>query len=211
MDEQDADGPVAESSGGTPPSNKVARLVEEYELGSVAAEMERSWTATGDRHRSLRDLAGYFNQRLLERRLTASGVQPLEDQVETLYPLLRGDESEGDRVRARRRLERAGIDAEALLDEFVSYQTVRRYLEDHRGATYTREESDQVEAVRETLQRLRGRVQAVATGKFERLRESSRLSVGEFQLTVDIRVYCEECERQYQASALLERGGCECG
>lgn len=212
MDEtqSDAGAPDPADSAGRS-DNKVARLVAQYEMDAVAAELERSWTATGAEHRSLRDLADYFNQQLLERRLAAGGQQTLKGEVETLYGLLTDDDvSDGDRIRAQRRLEQEGIDVDALLDEFVSYQTIRRYLKDHREASYTPEEVDQVEKVSQDLQQLRGRVEAVASGKFENLRETGRLSLGEFRVAVDVRVYCEDCGTQYRASELLEQGGCAC-
>lgn len=48
--------------------NKVARLIEEYDLAGIGKEMEQLWTAEEDR-RSLRDLAIYFNQSSLRRHL----------------------------------------------------------------------------------------------------------------------------------------------
>lgn len=66
-----------------------------------------------------------------------------EGEVETLYALLTDEDvSDDDRLRARRRLEQDGIDVDALQDEFVSYQTIQRYLQDHRGASSTSEERD---------------------------------------------------------------------
>lgn len=192
--------------------NKVARLVGEYELADVAVELEEGWAATGDAHRSLRELADYFNEQLLEQRLAAAGQRALRGEVETLYSLLTDDDvSEGDRVRARRRLEQQGIDTDELLDEFVSYQTMRRYLKTYRDVTYTREESDRLETEARNVQQLQGRVEAVTENKLRSLRNSSRLSLGEFRVTTDVHVYCEDCGTRYSATELLKREGCECG
>lgn len=201
---------AADAAGGAP-GNKAARLLDRYELDDVAAELERGWTATGEAHRSLRELADYFNRQLLAHRLQANAQQTLKGEVETLYALLTDDDvSDGDRVRARRRLEQVGVDVDALLDEFVSYQTIRRYLTDHRDATYSPAETDQVEKAIEDLQRLRGRVEAVTEGKLETLRETDRLSLGDFRVTVDVQVYCEACGTQHRVDDLLAAGGCEC-
>lgn len=193
------------------PSNKVARLIAEYELTDIATELEYAWEATGDAHRSLRDLADDFNKRLLEQYLTETGQQTLEREIETLYTLLTADDvSEGDRIRVRRQLEQQGINVDQLVDEFVSYQTMRRYLKDYRGATYTPEKKDQIKTELQNLQQLRGRVGTVTEGKLRNLQKTSRISLGEFRVTIDVRVYCKDCETQYSASELLNRGGCEC-
>lgn len=60
------------------------------------------------------------------------------------------------------------------------------------------------------LQQLRGRVEAVAAGKFENLREENGLSLGKFRLTADIHIHCEDCGTQYRAAELLDQGGCKC-
>lgn len=196
---------------GTRPKNKMDRLVKQYGLTDTADEIECAWTATGDEHRSLRELADQFNRELLECRLAEVGQQTLKGEAETLYGLLTGDDvSDGDRIRARRRLEQQGIDVRTLLDEFVSYQTVRRYLKNHRETSYTPEEVDRVEKANDDLQQLRGRVEAVATGKLEDLSKGQDLILGDFGVSVEIRIYCEDCETQYPASELLERGSCGC-
>jgi hypothetical protein len=213
MDESDTSDPSAES--GTErgrPRNKIAQLVDEYELIDVAVELEEGWAATGDAHRSLRELADYFNERLLERRLAVAGQRALRGEAETLYSLLTDEDvSEGDRIRARRRLEQQGIDTDGLRKEFVSYQTMRRYLRTHRDVTYTREESDRLETDARNVQQLRGRVEAVTENNLRGLRDSSRLSLGEFRVTTEVHVYCEDCGTRYSANELLEQEGCECG
>jgi hypothetical protein len=64
---------------------KVARLVNHYELNIAGAELERLWTAEGEDQLSLRDLADYFNRKLLAHAMTIAGMQPLDGQVENLY------------------------------------------------------------------------------------------------------------------------------
>lgn len=191
--------------------SKVSRLVDQYELDSIAIELERAWTSTGREHRSLRDLADFFNQRLLEHRLANEGDQLIGKEVEVLYNTLMGNEgNEADRVRARRRIEQQGIDSKELRDEFVSYQTIRRYLKNYRGVQYKPEETELRDKTRETLQQLRGRGEAVSTDKFESLRDDDRFTLGEFRVSVEFRVYCEDCKAQYSATELLDKNGCEC-
>ncbi|WP_255152040.1 rod-determining factor RdfA [Halorarius halobius] len=190
---------------------KVGRLIDEYDLVGVGGEMEQRWTAEGDERSSLRDLADYFNRRLLESAMDEAGLQPLAGEVENVYRLLDGEDvSEADRTRATRRLEREGVDIEQLRGEFVTYQAVRTYLKDHRGAEYEQADRDRTEAETENLQRIKGRATTVTESKLEQLRTADEITLGEFRTFVDINVLCEECDAQYGVEELLQRGGCDC-
>lgn len=190
--------------------SKVARLIEEYDLGGLGAEMERRWTAEEDRS-SLRELAASFNQALLRAAMESEGAQLLDGEVENTYRLLTDDEvGSADRTRVRRRLEREGVDVDALLDDFVTYQAVRTYLRTHRDAEYTPDETDPLEREATNVQRLRGRIDSVTEGKLEQLRDGGHLTLGEFRTLVDVRVVCEDCNGQYDVVDLLEAGGCDC-
>lgn len=189
--------------------SKVARLLQEYDIEDLGAELERRWTADEDRQ-SLRELAAYFNQRILERALEAADVRPLDGEVENIYRLLTDDSSGADRTRIRRRLERDGLDVDAIEKDFVTYQAIRTYLKKHRGAEYTPDETDPVEREITNIQQLRGRVDSVTEGKLEQLRASGNLELGTFRTLVDVRVVCEDCNTQFSAIELLERGHCNC-
>ncbi|WP_336135202.1 rod-determining factor RdfA [Natronomonas amylolytica] len=190
--------------------SKVVRLIEEYDLQGIGAELERYWTADEDR-RSLRDLADYFNRHLLEAALDSAGVQHLDGETENTYRLLTDDDvSSADRTRVRRRLERDGVDVDELESDFVTYQAIRTYLKDHRGAEYTPDETDPLEREKANAQQLRGRMAAVTEGKLEQLRDGGHLTLGEFRTLAEIRVVCEDCNTQFDLVELLERGGCNC-
>lgn len=190
--------------------SKVNKLIEEYDLEGLGAELEQLWTADDDR-RSLRDLAQYFNQQLLAQALEDATVQPLDGEIENMYRLLTDDEvSSAESTRIKRRLERDGVDVEKLLDDFVTYQAIRTYLKDHRGAEYTPDETDPLKREQTNFQKLRGRMVSVTEGKLEQLRESDDLTLGEFQTIADLQVVCEDCNTQFDVLDLLERGGCHC-
>jgi len=196
------------------PSSKVARLIDEYDLGEpFGDELERLWTADGDERKSLRDLAALFNRRLLESALAAAGTSTVSGEVENLHRLLTDDDvSSGMRTEARTRLERDGVDVEQLERDFVTYQAIRTYLTDYRDAEYEEPSaSERVESALGTIQRLRSRLRSITEGSLDRLRSTDRLTLGTFRLFVDVDVLCEECGSQYGVVELLERGGCDCG
>lgn len=191
--------------------NKVARLVDEYDINSVGDELETRWTATGDDHWSLRDLAETFNRELVEARLDEADVRLSEREIDAVVRSLTGDEVSGaDRTQLRRRLERDGVDVDALDRDVVTYQAVRSYLRDHRGVEYERENGDRTATAAETIQKLRGRLVSVTETKLERLRNTANLTPGEFYVTIDVRVICTECDSRYGVAELLTSGGCEC-
>jgi len=197
------------SSGRGRPS-KVVRLLKEYELEGLGEELERRWTATEDRQ-SLRQLAHLFNERLLEAALRNAGSQPLDGEAANLYRLLTADDvTSADQTRARRQLERAGVDSEQLETDFVTYQAIRTYLKSYRNAEYTPDETDPLERETTNLQQLRGRTVSVTEGKISQLLDSDELQLGEFRTIVDIQVVCEDCNTQYDVVELLERGHCNC-
>jgi len=190
---------------------KVLRLIEEYGLDGMGDELERRWTASGDDRTSLRDLAERFNQQLLAEALAEAGLQPLSGEVENTYRLLTDEDvNSADRTRAERHLERDGVPVDDLHSDFVTYQAIRTFLRDHRGAEYTGDERDRVAVEAENIRRLRGRTETVVEGKLDGLRRNADFELGEFGLFVEMNVLCEDCGRQYGIDELLERGGCEC-
>ncbi|MEF8841639.1 MAG: hypothetical protein V5A62_08435 [Haloarculaceae archaeon] len=192
-------------------STKVARVADEYGLGAIGPEMERRWTATGDERMSLRTLAEYFNRELLSAVMADAGIRSLSGEVENIYRLLTDDDvSEADRTRTRRRLEREGVDVETLLEDFVSYQAIRTYLRQDRGAEYSAELGDRLETEATNVERLRSRTTTVIESKLAGLRDAGHLSTGDLQTFVTATVVCEDCDTQYDVAELLDRGGCEC-
>lgn len=193
--------------------SKVARLIEEYGLGQqFGDQLEARWTADGDERDSLRTLADRFNRRLLEAAAADAGLSTVDGESANLYRLLTDDDvSGGNRTEARRRLEQAGVDVDQLERDFVSYQAIRSYLTEYRNAEYTDErEQARPDRVVQTLQRLTERVRSVADRSLTQLRDTGRLTLGEFRLFVDVSVLCEDCGSQYSVVELIRRGGCDC-
>jgi hypothetical protein len=117
----------------------------------------------------------------------------------------------GGEVEARNRLERAGIDVDRLEQEFVTYQAIRYYLTEVRDVSYEPEtETEQVERERDTIDRLRSRVETIVRDTVDRLDSGDKLTVGEYRVFVSIDIRCQDCGTRYSISDLLNRGGCDC-
>lgn len=201
---------------GTPdkqPNNKVARLIDSYNLGEEFGDrLEQLWTADGDQRMSLRDLADLVNERLLEAAMSNSGMRPIEGEVENIYRLLADEEvSSGNKTEARQRLEHNGVDTDELERDFITYQAVRSYLQEYRGATYEQEsETTRAEDVLQTIQRLQSRTQSVTEKNIDQLDSTNELSIGDHRVFVNVDVLCGDCNTQYELSELISSGGCEC-
>ncbi|NHN47855.1 hypothetical protein G9464_09625 [Halostella sp. JP-L12] len=194
------------------PQSKVARLIEKYDLGSeVGDRLEADWTGTDGDRMSLRDLADRFNRRILAAAMRDADRPVIDGEAANAYRLLTDDVSGARRTEARQRLERAGVDVEAVERDFVTYQAVRSYLTEYRDAEYEGTSDEQRrENLAETVGRLRSRTTSVIESNLERLRDAGGFSLGEFRLLVSITVLCEDCDEQYGVAELLERGGCDC-
>lgn len=192
-------------------SGKVDRLLERYDIHELGRELERRWTADGDERMSLRELAVYFNTKLLEQEMQNVGIQGLDGEADNIYRLLTDDDvNRVDHLRGKRRLERAGVDVERLRTDFVSYQSIRTYLKESRGAEYSGQDENPIESGQKLIQQLRNRTQSVTENKVDQLHSTDRIAADEFQVLVDVQVICETCSTQYDAVTFLERGGCDC-
>ena len=190
---------------------KVARVLDEHDLGALGDELVARWTAEEDRM-SLRELADYFNKQLLTEQLDDRQVATLAGEINNLYELLTDDNvTSGTRIQTENRLEEYGIDVDAVRSDFVTRQAMHTYLTKQREAEYdTPEAEDVIERRLAELQRLESRQRAVTEKTLSTLSNSDRFSIGEFQVLVSTRVQCSDCGRQFEVGDLLQRGSCEC-
>ena len=202
------------ANGESPPltRSKVGRVIRKYELDGFGEELEERWLGDGHERTSLRDLADLFNQRVLQRAMTDAGMDPLSGEVENTYALLTGDDvTEGTRTQARNRLARADLDVDELESDFVSHQAIHTYLRKYRGAERGEVSNEErLEKTVETVRRLESRTVAVVENSLDTLRNAGAVAVGEFDVLIDVRVFCSDCGRQYDVVDLLDRGGCDC-
>jgi len=190
------------------PRSKVARLIESYDLAPIGDDLETAWLGEGQERKSLRDLADRFNRALVLAAIRDAGMDVVDGEARNYYRLLTDDDvTAGTRVEARNRLSGAGVDVDSLEEQFVSYQSIRHYLTEVRGASYERTGSDDERTV---LERLQSRVERVVGDTVDRLSGSDRLAIGEYRVFVSVDVLCQDCGGQYSVGELLQRGHCDC-
>lgn len=192
--------------------SKVGRLIGTYDLDGMTEKLEARWTGDGETRSSLRELADYFNRQLLRETMIEAGMDPLQGEVENVYRLLTDDVSAGVQTQTRKSLEREGVDVEQIERDFVSHQAIHTYLTKYRGVQKEEDgtDEDQVEKAGQTVQRLKNRLSAVTKNTLETLQRTDRISLGDFTVSVDVRVFCQDCGEQYDVRDLLAAGHCGC-
>ncbi|WP_049898682.1 rod-determining factor RdfA [Halococcus agarilyticus] len=203
----------AKSGNAGGPSCKLDRVIDEYELDRVAENLQEYWTREDERY-SLRGLADYVNQAVLRTAMDREGLNPLDGEVENTHRLLTDDEvSQGVRTQAHSRLDRRGVDIDAVEGDFVSYQTVNRHLKECLGverASAERTDSDRVDSGAQRIAALRNRTVAVTENTLDQLRSSGALALGEPDVYVDVTVTCTDCGTHGTVQELIDDGGCGC-
>lgn len=190
--------------------SKVGRLIGHYGLDNMPERLERYWAGEDGERYSLRELATLFNERLVRAAMTEAGMNPLDGEAANIYDLLTSEEAtSGARTRAERRLGREGVDVDELRSSFVSHQAIHTYLTSVREQEYETEQTDVNERV-ETVQRLISRTRSISENTVETLERTEDGTIGEFDVNVDVRVTCRDCNSRYDLASLIQRGGCEC-
>lgn len=160
---------------------------------------------------SLRALARELNVAVLRAAAREAGVATLEGEVENLYRLLTDDDvTSGTRVQARRRLESEGLDVDAVRSEFVSHQTVYNHLTDCLGVERETDDRDPVTAAEDRIRPMQTRMEAIATDVVEGLDDDGAVTVGDFDVYVDVSVACNDCGTRSELGEFLRDGGCDC-
>jgi hypothetical protein len=191
---------------------KVARVSEKYALDDMDAELVARWRGESREQTSLRDLADFFNRRVLEKAMESAGRNPLRREIEDTYAVLSDDDVDHRQmVAAERKLARDGIDVEGLRDDFVTHQAIHSYLRNHLDVSPPEgDDRSRIEKETETLQKLQSRTESVTENIVTRLRKTDQLDVEDPIVLVNVTITCQECGNSYRAEELFERGHCRC-
>lgn len=190
---------------------KIGKGIDRYSLNGMGRELEEYWVDDGRDSYSLRELAEYFNKEMLRSALAGTAQHRLSGDIETIYLALTDEDvSRGEQTHVQKTLERDGVDVEQLQRDFVTHQAVYTYLTKGRGVEKRTETGDRIESARQTINGLRGRLIAVVETTLSNLTETGTLTLGSFDIFVNIHVHCTDCGVHKNLSNLLDDGGCEC-
>ena len=193
------------------PRYKVGKVIERYSLDSMGSEREARWLGDGTDSHSLRELAAYFNEEVVRAAIAGTDRREVSSDIETLYHVLSGEDvSRAEQTRVRKELERDGIDVEQLEQDFVTHQAIHTYLTKGRAVQKETEPEDRLDNARQTINRLRSRLIAVSETTLDSLRQADAITLGSYDIFVEISVHCTDCGTHKNLFELLTDRGCDC-
>lgn len=206
----------------TPPSSgttcdcKVGSAISTYHLGDLNEELESEYEK---RDASLRDLEQIVNEAITEAALAGDGPWPMASRVglsdasvSDITDAVRGQDSvpKDKAAGIRTRLTQAEIDIDELRRHYVSYQTVRKHLNQCLAIDTSREETITISDASRTIGWAQSQCRGIIDRTLRRLRRVGDLSIGKFEVSVIVRVECTDCGHSMPVSELLQEGSCEC-
>ena len=198
---------MSESSGGR--RTKVARVIDKYDLAQMGSRLEAAWTDETGERTSLRDLADEFNETVLKAALRDAGGAPMELEVSGAYETLSSG-TEVDATRARRRLERKGVNVDAVESDLVTHQAIHTFLKRDRDARLPTNDGDPCKRKIESIEKLQGRLTAVTESALSSLAAAGDLNGDDYNVIVNVRAVCPDCGDDRSVSEFLRKGGCSC-
>lgn len=208
------DGDATGGSGGTY-CCKVGRVASEFDVSGIVdrlAERRREGS-------SYRELATYFNTRIVERELSRAGLDDgrsvhaalVGDDIATdVYEVLHGDgDTDIRRAELRARLTEGGVDVSGLTSAFVSHVTVRSHLK-VCASVEGPDPSPSFEQTVNTTQWARTRAANVVQSALDRAVRYDQLRTGPLDAEVLVRITCEGCGETFYLNELFEKRRCSC-
>jgi len=186
---------------------KIGRNIETYDLPELDAEIVRE---RENNDSSLRKLAAFVNTRILDTALENADADVVGD-AESVYNALTADDvSPQRRAAIRNQLRDVGIDVDDLTSDFVSYQAVRRHLQDCRGMETGRSGITTIKEGRQSIAKTRERERQIIERTLERLQRIDALESTDIDVSISARVRCEACRTSHTIDEYLDHAGCDC-
>jgi len=194
------------SENGAEPCCKISRVAQAYGVRDVDTKLlhQREGGA------SLRELATFFNRRILSKALDRATQEVIGD-AETIYAVLMDDDTDRARqAELRSKLARYDVDIDAVQQDFISHQTVRNHLNGCKEIDTGRESTIDLDSGRKTVEWAQARSEGVIEQTIERLRNAGEVADTPTEVTQSVRVACSACGRSYRIEEFLQQGGCDC-
>jgi len=194
------------SENGDEPCCKITRVARAYHVRDVDEKLLQQ----REQGASLRELATFFNERILSDALDRATQEVIGD-AEAVYAVLTDDDTDRARqAELRSKLTRYDVDIDAVQRDFVSHQTVRNHLNGCSDIDTARESTFDIEAGRKTIEWAQARSEGVIEQTIERLRNAGAVTDTQTEVTQSVRVACSACGQSYRIDAFLEQAGCDC-
>ncbi|WP_143420634.1 rod-determining factor RdfA [Halorubrum ezzemoulense] len=182
---------------------KVVRVIDKYDLDGIGDEMVAEWTKPESTRRSCRELAEFFNIRVLDAALREAGIiwdRPLVEECAAII-------KDKDKSLTGYDLDSRGVDTDEVGGDMVSYQSIYTYMTEYRDITYERE-VDGIRSRVASLQQIETKTETIATGIISHSVTHDQVHGVEPTVEVTTKCICETCGTDTEMSAYLRNGGC---
>lgn len=175
------------------------------EYGSIDQYLVARWTGEDGPALGYKPLTEWFNKRLLKQVYERNGRDTTGPRVDSEYEALTGDD---DLVRHEvlNDLQDSGIAAESLVDDMVSWSTMRRHLNECLGEEKPTTPSE-TDWERRSVDIARERTREKVTDALGSLARKGMLpEASKADVQVQIKLSCPECPTRVPLEDALRRG-----
>ncbi|MDV7351219.1 hypothetical protein R3751_15745 [Halorubrum distributum] len=182
---------------------KIIRVIDKYDLDGIGDEMVAEWTKPESTRRSCRELAEFFNIRVLDAALREAGIIWDRSLVEECAAIIK----DRDKSLTGFDLDSRGVDIDEVGEDMVSYQSIYTYLTEYRDTEYEREINDLHSRVK-SLRQIETKAETIVTGIISQSVSHNQVHGAEPQIEVTTECICETCGSNTEMSVYLQNGGC---
>ena len=157
--------------------NKIDRGIEKYDCENLRTTLNHKYK---HENASLRDLESLINTRFTAGALEQAG-NPTDLRPETVYRTLQqsADTTDREHARLKTRLKQAGVPVDDLINDYISFRTVKNYLNDILGIDTSKKETITIDIARETISWSKSRCEGIIHTTLQRLNNSDLVLIPE--------------------------------
>jgi hypothetical protein len=182
---------------------KIVRVMDKYGLDDLGDELVDRWTKPQSARQSCRELADFFNVRVLDAALREEGILWERSLVEECAGIIK----DKDKSLTGFDLDSRGVDTDEVGEDMVSYQSIHNYLTDDRGVEYQRQIND-IRSRVNGLQQMEARMETIATGIISQSVDHNQISGIEPNVEITAKCICKACGSRTDMSQYLREEGC---
>lgn len=190
---------------------KIVRVMRTYDLDHLEVQLVNRWTGTGEEQFTIRELARWFNVRVVERAMEEHGVSfdGLVPDPETVYDAIDADDPDEHQESVLEALRDSGFPVDDLAEDLPHWRSVYAWLtEDKEVEGGNTREPLTPQRGQERIDKLLSRVERVSDSTLSQLAQNRDGEVPDAEVSVRLRVKCSECEHTCVHREWIQAGGC---
>lgn len=182
---------------------KLIRVMDKYDLEGLGDELVEQWTTTGPHRKSCRELADFFNTRVLDAALREEGIVWDKSLVEDCAVII----ADKDRSLTGFDIQNRGVDTDDVEDDMLTYQTVHNYLTNIRGIDLNKDPSGIRDRI-DNLQQMQSKMETVASNTASRSINRDQIDGPVPSIEITAEYICKACGGRTKVTQYLQNRGC---